>query len=68
MCLTSSQLFGSRQKMKSLEKLQKSRTVALNNTEDNIIVDEKGQKQKASFKIRVNSLHRVKIDQSMYDP
>lgn len=40
----------------------------LNNTEDNIIVDEKGHKQKASFKIRVNSLHRVKMDHSLYDP
>lgn len=71
MCLTSSQLFNGKKKMKSLEKLQNSRVEAVNESKDRLLVGENGKgksKDKATFKIRVNSVHRVKLDHSLYDP
>lgn len=60
MCLTSGQLFKSKVKKKAqsstkIENLTKSK---IDNTPE----------KKASFKIRINSFHRTKMDQSMYDP
>lgn len=63
MCLTSGQLFNSRNKrIRSTEKLQsleKSRLKA---------ETAETKPNGGSFKIRVNSFHRAKFENSMYNP
>lgn len=67
MCLTSSQLFSGRKKMKSQDHLQKVESIKDSQTKY-LVQQKDGSKEKATFKIRVNSFHRVKLDHSLYNP